>query len=126
MLPWSEKWHFLSGFDPKLCEDQLDFISVHIYPETKLPDEAIECAREFAVGKPLVIEETFPLSCGSAQLEKFLFDSRDYATGWIGHFDGDSIAEIDALEKQHKMKLGQAIYREWMRLFVKLRPQFSP
>jgi hypothetical protein len=125
MLPWSEKWHFLSGFDPKLCEDQLDFISVHIYPEKKLPAEALECAREFAVGKPLVIEETFPLYCDSAQLEKFLFDSRDYATGWIGHFDGDSITEINALQKHHKAKTGQLLYRQWMELFVKLGPAFS-
>jgi hypothetical protein len=125
MLPWSEKWHFLSGFDPKVCKDQLDFISVHIYPETKLPNEAIECARQCAVNKPLVIEETFPLSCGSPQLEKFLFDSREYATGWMGHYDGDSIAEIDALEQKKKMKLNHAIYREWMKLFVKLGPQFS-
>ncbi|MGZ4962701.1 MAG: cellulase family glycosylhydrolase [Limisphaerales bacterium] len=126
MLPWSEKWHFLSGFDPHKCADQLDFISVHIYPDKKIPAEAIECAREFAIGKPLVIEETFPLSCDPPQLEKFLFDSRDYATGWIGHYDGDSLDELDALNRRHKLTISQAIYRSWMQLFVKLRPQFSP
>jgi hypothetical protein len=126
MLPWSEKWHFLSGFDPHKCEDFLDFISVHIYPDKKRPDEAMECLREFAVGKPLVIEETFPLSCDSAQLEKFLFDSRDYATGWIGHYDGKSLVELDPLQRKHRLNIHDAFYRAWMQLFVKLRPQFSP
>jgi hypothetical protein len=126
MLPWSEQWHFLSGFDPHKCEDNLDFISVHIYPDKKLPPEAMECAREFAVGKPLVIEETFPLTCDSVQLETFLFDSRDCATGWIGHYDGDSLADLDALDRRHKLKMTQVFYRSWMQTFVKLRPQFSP
>ncbi len=124
MLPWSEKWHFLSGFDPHKCKDDLDFISVHIYPEKKLPAEAMECVRECAVGKPLVIEETFPLSCNAPQLEKFLYDSREYATGWIGHYDGDSLSELDALAAKHKLKLNQAIYREWLILFLKLHRPF--
>lgn len=126
MLPWSEKWHFLSGFDPHKCADKLDFISVHIYPDKKIPAEAMECLREFAIGKPLVIEETFPLSCDSAQLEKFLSTSRDYATGWMGHYDGDSLAELDALKRRHKIKINQAIYREWMVTFTKLKLEFSP
>ena len=87
--------------------------------------KALAAMATYDIGKPLVIEETFPLSCNSAQLEKFLFDSHEYATGWVGHFDGDSIAEINALEKTKKMKLNQAIYREWMKLFVKLGAQFS-
>jgi hypothetical protein len=125
MLPWSEKWFFLSGFDPSKCKNDLDFISVHIYPDKKLPEEAMECLRECAVGKPVVIEETFPLSCDSPQLEKFLFDSRDIASGWIGHYDGDSIADVDKLDRQHKASVSQAIYREWMRTFVKLGPEFA-
>jgi hypothetical protein len=125
MLPWSEQWHFLSGFDPHKCTKELDFISVHVYPEKKKPAEAMECVREFAVGKPVVIEETFPLSCDAAQLEKFLYDSRDYATGWIGHYDGESLRELDALQRRHKLAMKQAFYRSWMQTFVKLRPEFA-
>jgi hypothetical protein len=125
MLPWSEQWHFLSGFDPHNCGDQVDFVSVHIYPDEKHPGEALECAREFAVGKPEVIEETFPLACDSTQLEKFLCDSRVYATGWFGHYDGDSLSDLDKLQRRHKITISQAIYRSWMQTFVKLRPQFA-
>ncbi|EDY18210.1 conserved hypothetical protein-transmembrane region and signal peptide prediction [Chthoniobacter flavus Ellin428] len=124
-LPWSRQWHFLSGFLPEKIAPELDFLCVHIYPDAKLPDEAMECLQHFAVGKPVVIEETFPLSCGVPQLEKFLRDSRELACGWIGHYDGQSLTEIDALEKAGKMTAKEAAYREWLRLFVKLTPGFS-
>jgi hypothetical protein len=32
----------------------------------------------------------------------------------------------DALEHAGKLTLPQAIYREWQRLFVRLKPEFSP
>ena len=124
MLPWSRQWKHLSGFLPEKVAPELDFISVHIYPDAKLPAEAMECLKQFAVGKPVVIEETFPLSCGVKQLETFLRDSREFACGWIGHYDGHPPAEIDALEKSGKMTPTQAIYREWLRLFVRLTPEF--
>lgn len=125
LLPWDQNWKFLSGFIPEKIAPELDFISVHIYPDAKKPDEAIEGLAKFAVGKPIVIEETFPLSCGPGQLEKFLFDSRKYATGWIGHYDGQTIEELDALERDKKITLAQSIYQSWLRLFVKLKPQFT-
>lgn len=125
MLPWSRQWKHLSGFLPEKVAPELDFISVHIYPDSKLPGEAMECLKQFAVGKPIVIEETFPLSCTVPELEAFLRASRELACGWIGHYDGQPPAEIDALEKAGKMTAKQAIYREWLRLFVRLTPEFS-
>jgi hypothetical protein len=125
LLPWSRQWKFLSGFVPEKIAPELDFISVHIYPDAKLPEEAMECLQQFAVGKPVVIEETFPLSCGVPQLETFLRDSRKFACGWMGHYDGQTTAEIDELEHAGKMTPKQAIYREWLRLFVRLTPEFS-
>jgi hypothetical protein len=125
LLPWDRNWKFLSGFIPEKVAPELDFISVHIYPNKTKPDEAMEGLAKYAVGKPVVIEETFPLSCGPEQLEKFMLDSRQYATGWIGHYDGLTIEEINALERDKKMSVGQSIYRSWLRLFVKLKPQFG-
>ncbi|HSI11126.1 MAG TPA: cellulase family glycosylhydrolase [Chthoniobacter sp.] len=125
MLPWSRQWKHLSGFLPEKVAPELDFISVHIYPDSKLPGEAMECLQHFAVGKPIVIEETFPLSCTVPELEAFFRASRELACGWIGHYDGQPPAEIDALEKAGKMTGKQAIYREWLRLFVRLTPEFT-
>ena len=125
-LPWSRGWKHLSGFLPEKVAPELDFISVHIYPDTTKPGEAMECLKQFAVGKPVVIEETFPLSCTIAELEEFLRQSRELACGCIGHYDGQSPAELDALERAGRLTPAQALYREWMRLFVRLTPEFSP
>jgi hypothetical protein len=126
LLPWSREWKFLGGFVPELIAPHVDFICVHIYPDTKKPDEAMECLKKFAAGKPVLIEETFPLSCGVEQLEKFLRESRVSACGWIGHYDGDTLEELDALKANGKITMAQSIYRDWLKMFVRLKPEFSP
>jgi hypothetical protein len=125
LLPWSEQWKHLSGFVPAEVAPHLDFISVHIYPHRERPGEAMEALRQCAAGKPVVIEETFPLFCDLGQLEDFLRGSKSIATGWIGHYDGTPPAELDALERAGPLTVPQAIYREWMRIFERLRPEFA-
>jgi hypothetical protein len=126
LLPWSRDWKFLSGFIPSRLAPALDFLSVHIYPDSRKPGEALEGLRQFAVGKPVVIEETFPLSCRPDELESFLRDSRACACGWMGHYDGNGLEELDALQRAGKISLSQGIYRQWMQLFVRLKPVFVP
>lgn len=125
IIPWSHKWKHLSGFLPASLATNVDFFSVHIYPDRERPDEAMESLRQYDVGRPVVIEETFLLSCDSAQLEKFFRDSRQIACGWIGHYDGQTIAEADARERAGKLSMHDAIYREWLRLFTRLAPEFK-
>ncbi len=122
-LPWSQKWKFLSGFVPEKIAPELDFLSVHIYPKKDAPDEAMECLRQFAVGKPVVIEETFPLSCGPDRLKDFLLASRQFACGWIGHYDGLPPEAFDAMKREGKITMPQAVYRSWQKLFVELGPE---
>lgn len=126
MLPWSRDWGHLSGFVPKTIALEVDFISVHLYPDSKKPGEALEALEQFAVGKPVVIEETFPLTCTTQELEGFLRASREFACGWIGHYGGDPSEQLDALESAGQLSLGQAVYREWLRLFVRLKTEFVP
>lgn len=126
LLPWSRQWKHLSGFLPEKVAPELDFISVHLYPETKKPGEALESLCQFAAGKPVVIEETFPLSCSPAELEEFLRASREIACGWIGHYDGQALADLDGWLGAGKLTIAQGIYREWLRLFVRLTPEFLP
>jgi len=126
LLPWSRQWKHISGFLPEKTAPELDFISVHIYPDRKQPEEAMVALRQCAVGKPVVIEETFPLSCDGAQLEAFLRASREVACGWIGHYDGQPPEELDALARANRQTIAQAIYREWQRMFSRLKPEFAP
>jgi Cellulase (glycosyl hydrolase family 5) len=126
MLPWSRQWKHLSGFVPEKISPQIDFLSVHIYPDKDKPDEALESLRVCAAGKPVVVEETFPLSCGIEQLEAFCRASREMACGWIGHYDGQTPEGIDVLERAGKMTVAQGIYRSWLLMFVRLKPEFAP
>jgi hypothetical protein len=125
MLPWVQGWGHLSGFVPTNVASQVDFLSVHIYPATAKPAEAREALRQCAGSKPVVIEETFQLSCSLAELEAFLRGSRDIACGWMGHYDGLPLAELEALERQRRMTIPQAMMRDWLKLFVRLKRELS-
>src|SRR5207302_1208935 len=64
LVDWSlDRPGLTSGFVPNKIVDDLDFISVHLYPEKGKVDEALKTLADFSVGKPVVIEETFPLRC---------------------------------------------------------------
>jgi hypothetical protein len=132
LLPWVPmrlragswfEWGHLSGFIPTTVAPELDFISVHIYPEKgKLP-QALDGLEKFAVGKPVVIEETFPLSCSSDELRTFLLGSRKYACGWMGHYDGQSIQELEGLKESKKITIAQSMWLDWLKLFQELGPR---
>jgi hypothetical protein len=123
LLPWVPRWGHLSGFIPEKVAPELDFISVHIYPEKGKVDEAIKGLEKFAVGKPVVIEETFPLACSTAEVEEFIKRSRATACGWMGHYDGMTPERMEGLKKEKKLTLAQAFYLDWLTLFRKLRPE---
>ena len=124
LLPWVKGWKWLSGFVPRVIAPHLDFISVHIYPNSKDLSEAMIGLRKCAVGKPVVIEETFPLSCSPQQEQTFLLQSRAIACGWLGHYNGKTIAQYQALARQGRLSIAQALYLAWERMFVKLGPRF--
>jgi endo-1,4-beta-mannosidase len=125
MLPSTPAWGYFSGFEPKVVAPELDFISVHIYPESKKVDQALKTLEGFDVGKPVVIEETFNLSCSTAESEEFIRRSRTHARGWMGHYDGRSIEELEALKASNTLTLPQAIYLDWLALFRRIGPEMK-
>src|SRR4030042_3632194 len=77
LVDWSlDRPGLTSGFVPEKIVDDVDFLSVHIYPRKSELDKAMDTLRGFSLGKPLVIEETFPLNCSISELEAFLEKSR--------------------------------------------------
>ena len=73
----------------------------------------------YDIGKPLVIEETFPLSCGFDDMDDFLKRSRDRAEGYVSFYWGRTRGQYD-LEKARDMKA--AIMAQWLENFQKLAP----
>jgi hypothetical protein len=122
LLPPDRTLGFISGFRPKAVAPALDFISVHIYPEKGKVNEALAILRQFAVGKPVVVEETFPLGCSSAELKEFLLGSRRDACGWVGHYNGESIRQLESIRQSGKMTLQQSMWLAWLRLFQEMGP----
>jgi hypothetical protein len=117
LLPSTPQWGHFSGFVPDKVAPEMDFVCVHVYPKAGKVDEAVAMLKQFQVGKPLVVEETFPLACSPAELKEFLFRSRGTACGWVGHYEGKSIEDLEALQKAGKLDIGQALMLEWLRLF---------
>ncbi len=113
------------GVSQKVVGPELDFVAVHIYPEKGKVEEALRTLKRFDVGKPIVVEETFPLSCSVAELRQFLLRSRGLAAGWIGHFPSESVAELEALRQSKKITLPQAAYLGWIELFREIGPEMT-
>ena len=113
MLPSSLKNNeFNSGFNPKEIGDKLDIICVHIYPKEGELQKSMEILREYSVGKPIVIEEMFPLNCSVDDLGKFIDDSKQFASGWIGFYWGKKPDEY-----VNSKEIGDALTLGWLRLF---------
>jgi hypothetical protein len=109
--PW------LSGFVPPTGPGKLDFVCVHLYPKTGQLTADLKLLQGFKVGKPVVIEETFPLSCSVPELRQFLEASRKDAAGWIGFYWGQT---PDELSKSGKVT--DALTAGWLKLFQEQNP----
>jgi hypothetical protein len=115
LVDWSlDRPGLTSGFVPAKVVGELDFLSVHLYPEKGKVEEALKTLAAFAVGKPVLVEETFPLRCSPAELEKFLDGSKGTAAGWVGFYWGKPPAEL-----RGSKKFGDALTLAWLELFQK-------
>jgi hypothetical protein len=119
LVHWSlDRPGMTSGFVPKEIAPELDFISVHLYPEKGKVEEALEKLSGFAVGKPVVIEETFVHKCSIQEFEQFLDGSRNVANGWIGFYWGTMPEEYRQMKT-----IRAALMRNWLEVFQKRAEQ---
>lgn len=97
----------------------LDFVSIHVYPKTDQLDRALAGVRTFAIGKPIVIEEFFPLSCSLADAERFIGMARDDVAGWVSFYWG---TPADQLPND---SIANAAKAAWYRRFTALAPAMT-
>jgi hypothetical protein len=113
LADWSlDRPGLTSGFVPEKVAEDLDFVSVHVYPKKGQVDEALKTLAGFAVGKPMLIEETFPLACSLKELEDFIEKSRKHAAGWIGFYWGKPPEEL-----RQSNTISDALTLSWLELF---------
>jgi Cellulase (glycosyl hydrolase family 5) len=122
-IPWGMAFR---GAKPVFADPavgrNLDFASIHLYPKAGELDHALRVLDEHRLGKPVVIEEMFPLSCGVEELGEFVTRSRGRAAGWISFYWGATPEELDA----KKDDIAAAVTREWLRKFSTLAPKDAP
>lgn len=116
LVDWSlDRPGLTSGFVPDKISGDLDFLCIHLYPENGKLEEQLATLKGFAAaGKPVVIEETFPLKCSPTQMTEFLDRSRESACGWISFYWGKPPEEL-----RKSSSIGDAILAEWLEQFQK-------
>lgn len=115
LVDWSlDRKGLTSGFVPAAVAADLDFLCVHLYPESGRFDAALETLKGFAVGKPVVVEETFPLKCTPKELDAFVDTAKSHAAGWVSFYWGTPPTEL-----RKSKALGDAILVDWLERFAR-------
>jgi hypothetical protein len=115
-IPWAMTFPGAKPlFYSKEAGKNLDFVSVHFYPKSGEVDRALRALRVYEVGKPIVVEEIFPLSCSVGELDQFMKGSKAIVSGWIGFYWGKTIEEY----KQEKGSIADGMALGWLEFFVK-------
>lgn len=110
LVDWSlNRPGLTSGFEPKAILEDVDFIAMHLYPKSDQLAKDAETLRGFQLGKPLIIEECFPLRCNTDELRDFLRQTSHLHNGWISFYWGSTPDEL-AEEKT----MAAAITRQWL------------
>lgn len=113
LVDWSlDQPGLSSGFIPEKVVGAVDFLCVHIYPKQGELDNDLRTLRGFSVGKPVVIEETFPLRCSMPEFEKFVRESTQESAGLIGFFWGRKPEEL-----RGSMEFGDLLTLGWLEFF---------
>jgi hypothetical protein len=115
LVHWSlDRKGLTSGFVPEKVAPDLDFLCLHLYPEAGKVDEAVETLKGFSVGKPVVVEETFPLKCSAKELEEFIDRAGSHAAGWVSFYWGTPPEDL-----RRSKELRDAVLLDWLERFGK-------
>jgi hypothetical protein len=113
VIPWALIWPNAKPifYAPEVSSN-LDFVSVHFYPRKGEVEKALAALAVYDIGKPLVIEEMFPLHCSVAELDESIQKSRQRVAGYLSFYWGKTIEEYEE-EKTLKSALAAA----WLKYF---------
>jgi hypothetical protein len=118
-IPWAQVFKGAKPlFGSKAVGGPLDFISVHFYPKPDALEESMAALRVYEVGKPLVVEEIFPLSAGIDQTAKFIETARPEVDGWVSFYWGKTVEQ----NKSKATTQGKLI-ADWLQRFSSMAPK---
>ena len=114
-IPWAMVWPNAKPifYSPEVG-GALDFVSIHVYPKKGEIDKALTVIRGYEIGKPIVIEETFPLACGIEDMDDFLKRSRPLTQGCVSFYWGTVSPEFGAAANHPN---AAALIDGWLKYF---------
>jgi hypothetical protein len=111
VIPWAQVFPGAKPiFYAPPAAKHLDFVSVHFYPKKDEVDQALTALQVYEIGKPLVIEEFFPLSCSLEEAKDFL--NRANVDGLISFYWGETIEQ-----NRQAGDIRGAIIADWLSYF---------
>jgi len=123
VIPWV--FSFGGGkplFHSPTVGEKLDFVSVHFYPKKGEVDKALKALKAYNVGKPLIVEEMFPMKCSIDEMAQFIRESSEFTDGWVSFYWGATAKELRSIEKP---SIGEAITAEWLDKFRELADEMK-
>ena len=122
-LPYSK---FYSSFSPELIKPYVDFLCIHFVPKLITHEPYSDNAEEFIkqikasyVGKPLVVEEFFPLVPLDKLYVNFIKPANKYVNGWISYYWGKPISELKSSDK-----ISDQMTAGWLKYFSENKVEF--
>jgi Cellulase (glycosyl hydrolase family 5) len=94
VIPWAFVWPNAKPifYSPEVAK-HLDFASIHVYPKSGELEKELKALAVYDVGMPLVIEEIFPMTCSTKELDAFIDAASPRVDGWVAHYFGFTAAE---------------------------------
>lgn len=121
VIPWA---HVFKGAKPLFYApgvgDPLDFVSVHFYPKKGDVAGALAALKVYEIGKPLVVEEIFPLGCSIEEVGEFIDGAKTFCDGWVSFYWGKTVEQN---EKAGDIK--GALVAKWLRYFQAKGPEVT-
>jgi hypothetical protein len=119
LVDWSlDRPGLTSGFVPHEVAGDLDFLCVHLYPRSRKSAEDLATLAAFQIGKPLVLEEVFPLGASPGETATFIRRSREHAAGWFSFYWGKP-----ANEYRTEKTIGAALTADWLDTWSRMAPE---
>lgn len=109
-----------SGFIPEHFAPLLDFMCVHVYPEYHNVDKAVTTVKRFCLGKPLLLDETFPLKCSVTEIDHFITQIKPLVCGFMGFYT-DAVTQPET-DHHHQRN---ALMKDWLTIFQLQAQQYT-
>ena len=90
----------------------LDLSVPDFYPKRGDVRPVLKALHVYELGKPLVVEEIYPLNCTNEEAAQFINRSRQFVDGWFSFYWGETIEEL-----RPRSDLEHQIQANWLELF---------